>query len=64
MTFIEATKLATEGKHIRRPYWGYSCILTNHKIFIWMFSGNPYIPKIEDILADDWIIEEDKEEEE
>ncbi len=66
MNFIEASKLASKGYHIKRPYWGYSCIGKHEKILVWVWTsnGNPYIPKIDDILADDWTVDKDEEDEE
>lgn len=64
MNFIQATKLAEEGHDIQRPYWGYSSVTRHKKGLVWTANGTAYTPTIDDILAEDWQLDEEEEEEE
>lgn len=57
MNFIEAVKLAKEGKYIKRPGW-LKCQYLNSKAFD-KNSWCTYQTDYEDVIATDWIINEE-----
>lgn len=70
MNFIEAVKLAKEGNNIRRSYWhptqyikiinhlGIQLVLCWEMDIMIGAEIQIYIPDIESILANDWVIKE------